>query len=189
MAEVKRNVMIEIWKEIPETKGLYSISSIGRIRSNPRQTTHSDGKVTNHKGRILKTALTKKGYERARISFFGNKKSYMIHRLVAKLFLVNPKKLEAVNHIDGNKQNNRSTNLEWISNEDNIKHAWENGLCEKVARKGSNNGIAKLTEKKVLEIRKKYIPNVVTRKDLAEEYNVTISCIKDILIRRSWKHI
>jgi hypothetical protein len=54
---------------------------------------------------------------------------------------------------------------------------------------GEKNAFSKLTEKDVLEIRAKFKPRVVTREMLAKEYNVKPSCIKDVVIRKSWKHI
>lgn len=52
----------------------------------------------------------------------------LIHRLVALHFLPNPYGYSQVNHKDGNKQNNRVTNLEWCSAEQNAQHALETGL-------------------------------------------------------------
>lgn len=61
--------------------------------------------------------------------------NYRIHRFVALLFIPIPDRLKDiplsdlhVNHIDGDKNNNRSTNLEWLTNVENMRHARENGL-------------------------------------------------------------
>ena len=63
-----------------------------------------------------------------RLTIGGSKKSYAIHRLVAEVFLQNPKKLPIVNHKDGNKLNNKADNLEWCSNKENTQHGYDNGL-------------------------------------------------------------
>lgn len=47
----------------------------------------------------------------------------MLHRVIALSFILNAKNLSQVNHIDGNKQNNRVDNLEWVDSYDNQKHA------------------------------------------------------------------
>lgn len=107
---------MEMWREIKGTDGLLEISDMGRVRSNMRD------------GRILKTQKDKKGYERLRVTVKRQKMSLKIHREVAKAFIENPDNLPQVNHIDGNKSNNRVDNLEWASNIENARHATEHGL-------------------------------------------------------------
>lgn len=83
-----------------------------------------DGKVYKvSTGRELK-ADTSNGYARITIvGLDGNRKKYSIHRLVANKFVANPDMKPMVNHIDGNKVNNHYSNLEWVTNEENIIHA------------------------------------------------------------------
>jgi hypothetical protein len=57
----------------------------------------------------------------------GKRKNYLVHRLVAKYFVDNPKEKEQVNHIDKNKLNNSFLNLEWVTPKENMKHHYENG--------------------------------------------------------------
>lgn len=66
----------------------------------------------NHKG-YLKIGLFKE----------GKCEKHRIHRLVAQAFIPNPDGLSDVNHIDGNKQNNSVSNLEWVSNRDNVEYS------------------------------------------------------------------
>lgn len=107
---------MEMWKEINGTFGLLEISSEGRVRSNMRD------------GRILKQQPDKKGYLRVRATVKRERKSIKVHREVAKAFIPNPEGLPQVNHIDGNKGNNRVENLEWVSNKSNAEHAIRTGL-------------------------------------------------------------
>ena len=60
------------------------------------------------------------------------KRTFRIHRLVAQYFVSNPDNKTQVNHIDGNKNNNRYDNLEWCSNAENAHHAIKTGLWESV---------------------------------------------------------
>lgn len=106
----------EIWKEIEEFGGNYSVSSEGRVRSNGLL------KGKNSKVRILKTELSKKGYLRVGLTKDGKQKHYLVHRLVAIAFLDNPNNLPDVNHKNECKTDNRLINLEWMSRRDNMNY-------------------------------------------------------------------
>lgn len=106
----------EIWKEIEEFGGNYSVSSEGRVRSNGLL------KGKNSKVRILKTELSKKGYLRVGLTKDGKQKKYLVHRLVAIAFLDNPNNLPDVNHKNECKTDNRLINLEWMSRRDNMNY-------------------------------------------------------------------
>ena len=88
-----------------EINGTYILSSDGKIYS----------KLSN---KYLKPYLNTKKY--ACVTMF--KKDERIHRLVAEHFIPNPNNLPQVNHIDGNKLNNDISNLEWVTNRDNVLH-------------------------------------------------------------------
>lgn len=86
------------------------------------------GKVLSPKGRYLTPRTVKDGYLGVTLSKNNIQKQFLIHRLVAKYFIPNPKNKSEVNHKDGNKQNNNDWNLEWNTRSENEKHAWETGL-------------------------------------------------------------
>ena len=115
---------MEIWKDIEGTEGQYQISNKGRARS---QIILKDGSI---KSTMLKYQRDKKGYCRLRVTIAAKKYGFKIHREVAKAFIPNPEEKPQVNHIDGNKGNNRVENLEWVTNSENCKHAIDNGLWE-----------------------------------------------------------
>ena len=106
----------EIWKEIKELEGNYSVSSEGRVRSNGLL------KGKNSKVRILKTELSSKGYLRVGLTKDGKQKKYLVHRLVAIAFLDNPNNLPDVNNKNEFKTDNRLINLEWMSRKDNMNY-------------------------------------------------------------------
>jgi hypothetical protein len=112
----------ETWKDIPEFENLYQVSNLGNVRSS--------------RGKVQKLQVNKFGYLRA--TLHKNRKEHKIfaHRLVAFAFIPNPENKIEVNHIDGNKQNNRLENLEWNSKSENILNAFKIGLKN---NKGSNN--------------------------------------------------
>lgn len=125
--------MKEIWKPIEGYEGLYEISNFGNVKSLARSWNFRDygnGKVqvVKSKEKILKNTISKCGYMQARLSKNNKHGLKSVHRLVAQAFIPNLENKPQVNHIDGNKQNNRVDNLEWCNNSENQLHAWKLGL-------------------------------------------------------------
>lgn len=128
---------------------MYQISNYGRIKSLTRK---RDGMKRIEKEHIINQFNDGNGYKQ--FSLFKNKKkiSYKTHRILAQTFLPNPNNYPCVNHIDGNKQNNKISNLEWCTYKYNTKHAWDIGLCSTKKFKHYTTQVAKLNENnKVLE--------------------------------------
>ena len=170
--------MLEEWKKVENYD--YEISNLGNIRSLDRD--------NGHRGKILKPTINDKGYLYIQMSKNSKIRPGVIHRLVAIAFKPNPLNKRCVNHNDGNKLNNYSSNLEWSTHKENNDHAMELGLMIKA--KGENVGSAKLTDEQVLEIRNKIGKNSrLTRHILAKEYNVTSQTIINIYKRKIWTHI
>lgn len=112
--------MNEEWKSVPGYEGRYEVSNKGDVKSlNYRMTGQP---------KILKPVTSGKGY--LMVGFFSNGKVRWnkIHRLVAELFIPNPENKPQVNHINGIKTDNRTSNLEWATNGENQKHAYKHGL-------------------------------------------------------------
>lgn len=166
------------WKEIPGYDG-YLVSNTGLVRSVDRIVKYKDGKNFPHKGRLLKLVNHHTGY--VIVSVKG--KSLFVHRLVALAFIDNPKYYSIVNHIDGDKKNSNSNNLEWCTREHNEKHAKINGL--KYRAKGELNAAAKLTSVQINEIRELIGTGIVLRR-IAEKYNVSYPTITNIKRGKSW---
>ena len=114
--------MEEIWKPVIGYENYYEVSNFGRVRR--IQT-----------GRILKGSTDYDGY--SLVGLYLNQKVRMFrrHRLVAQAFIPNPDNKSEVNHIDGDKLNNFVGNLEWVSCQENIQHAWRTGLRDEVGKK------------------------------------------------------
>jgi hypothetical protein len=105
---------MENWKDVPDYEGLYQISNFGNVKS----------LISN---RMLKPSQDRFGYVRFNALKDKKAKTLRIHRLVMEIF--NPiDNIMQVNHIDGNKLNNKLDNLEWCTDSENKKHAYKTGL-------------------------------------------------------------
>ena len=124
--------MEEIWKEIPGFDGAYQISNFGNVRSCDRMIYYKKGNPSapckHEKSRTINQHKSNSGYYRVGLRKNTIRKFYSVHRLVAQTFLDNPDNKPQVNHIDGNRENNRVDNLEWVTSSENINHAFQTGL-------------------------------------------------------------
>lgn len=127
--------MEEIWKDIEGYEGLYQVSNLGNIKSLRKRI--DKGKCHRYfDEKILKPIETNRGYLRVKLCKDRKIKKIRVHRLVAEAFIKRPE-LE-VNHIDGNKKNNKAENLEWVTQRENKQHAWITGLYHKRGGKYTN---------------------------------------------------
>ncbi len=103
-----RKIEDEIWKEIPFADKKYEASNYGRVRS------YCYDKIN---GKILKPGLTK-GFHTVTFKTNGKKKTFLVHKLVAIVFVEKENDNQViVTHIDWNKRNNHYKNLRWVTKE------------------------------------------------------------------------
>lgn len=119
--------MEEIWKDIEGYEGLYQVSNMGRIKSLERYK-ENHGKLQKVEEKIKTINIKNSGYQFVQLYKNNKYKNLMVHRLVAQAFIPNVNNKPQINHIDGNKLNNNVTNLEYCTNSENNKHAWNTGL-------------------------------------------------------------
>lgn len=134
---------VEIWKDI-ENFSKYQVSNLGNVKSKDRYTKAKDDEIIHRKEFLLKEFINKKGYKQVTLyDDNGKPKTMRVHKLVALAFIENKNNLPQINHIDGNKLNNKVSNLEWISNYDNMQHAIKNGLINQELRKENMSKVGK----------------------------------------------
>jgi len=149
----------------------------------PRYSICNDGRVYSWSSqRFLKPGYAN-GYAHVSLSRNGKSRTVTIHRLVAENFIANPDHLPTVNHVDGDKNNNNSVNLEWATQGDNNSHARRTGLSH-TFKEGHYK--AKLTMNKVANIRHLSRSGYAAHY-LGKLYGVTASNIRAIITKRSWK--
>lgn len=100
-----------------------------KIEGYSRYLVCNHGYIVTENGIQLKGTLRHTGYYEVCLYDDQHKAHYeLVHRIVAKYFCENPNKKEEVNHKDGDKQNNDAKNLEWVTRNENLTHAFVSGL-------------------------------------------------------------
>lgn len=171
---------IEVWKAIPGWDGLYEASSIGRIRSCPREGVTTFG-VRSYGGTILKPIRAKTGYMVVNLIHSGKRKQVLIHRCVLLAFRGDPPKEWQACHNNGDRSDNRLSNLRWDSVKSNHADKKPHGTWQG----GESNPMAKLTEGDVIYIRS----SGKTNDALATELSVSRGCVEKAKYKATWGHI
>lgn len=149
---------MEVWKEV-EAKGLkWLVCSDGRVKTPAHSCTYTrtrDGKTqtmtSNFKESIATPCKTRNGYLDVSIRNNNKRMHCLVHRLVGIAFVPGYQDGLTINHINGDKLDNRVENLEWVSLARNTQHQWETGLVD---LRGEKQPGSKLTSKQVVYIRR-----------------------------------
>lgn len=136
-------------------------------------------------GRFLRQTESNVGYLYVSLMAEGASEpvKVLVHRIVAKAFCDGDG--EVVNHLDGNKKNNRAENLEWCSYADNNDHARDAGL---VRNFGSKHYAAKLSADDVLAIRARAARGEMHRL-IAADYGLIRQTVQQIASGKRWKRV
>lgn len=164
----------ERWLPVVDWEGWYEVSDHGRVR-------RVAARALVRTGGILASFADRKGYRRVVLSQAGQRKYLRVHQLVSQAFLGPAPTGHEVNHKDGDKGNNRLSNLEWVTPKGNAEHAAKAGLRPAT---GLGHGARKLTPSQVIEIRQ--LQGTLRRSELAVRFGVSETQVRDIITRRRW---
>lgn len=155
----------------------YEVTKEGDVCKKP----YKDAEGKMRKRKILKPTKIH-GYMRLNVKLDGKKITVAVHRIVASTFLITHSLNLEVNHIDGNKANNKINNLEWVDHNTNMNHAVDNNLFPK-------NPKRKFSANEVKLIRKYHRDKQFTYKELAQLFQVPKSTIWGVISNRSYKEV
>jgi len=172
----------------------YQVTTEGVILSLPKRI----GNDAKTRLRVLKASIGLHGYYQVSLRLdTNNKKTFLVHRLVAEALVPNPENKPYVNHKDGNKLNNNVDNLEWTTPQENSQHAWGIGLqvatekhrdsARRLGQRPSKR--RKLSATQVISIRAEYAAGGVSQRSLAKKYNVAHYAISLIVNNRTYKEV
>jgi HNH endonuclease len=153
---------------------------VRRVVGFPKYSVSSCGAVFGVNGQPLTQNTDDKGYFRVYPYGVSYKR---VHRLVAEAFIENPQGLPEVNHIDGNKQNNDVSNLEWVTHKENVHHAINTGNGEDSPRAILTNDQVSFIRKNVKKRDKEFSLSA-----LAKRFGVSVSCVHLVVEGRNWGH-
>ena len=171
------NLSHEQWRPVVGYEGLYEVSNYGRVK-------------TLFKGvsKIRKPVFTNKpGYFGVNLYKENVSRLIRIHVLVARAFVPNPENKPVVNHKDANKRNNQVSNLEWVTQSENLRHAYDIGL-QKI---GCEHWNSKFTEEQIRYIRETCIPGDLEFgiSALARKFGVNIATISEMYHGKTYKKV
>ena len=185
---MNNNLESEIWKDITGYEGLYQASNLGRIKSLDRMRKNRWNTFYIIKGDYKKIWLNSSGHLTANLNKYGERSGFLVHRLIALTFIPNLENKPEINHKNLIKIDNRIENLEWVYNHENVAHYHAN-CKENLSLKGEACSFSKLNDKKIREIRKMRLNNVLPNTKIAIKYGVSAGIIDHIIQGKTWRHV
>lgn len=178
---VEQGTTPETWKTIPGFSADYEVSDLGRVRS---YRAHG-GKRRLSEPHLLSTRLSPNGYLRVGLQVASGKQEVVtVHSLVAAAFLGPRPEGQQVAHGDGDRANARLSNLRYATPVENANDKHVHGTTVR----GERNGISKLTEGDVREIRSRRSAGE-TQLSVAQAFGISRSNVQWIEHGRNWSHV
>lgn len=171
---------MEKWKPIPHDLigKKYLVSNLGRVMSKNHRITKSDRVISQHFNK-------NRGYYYVSCQVDGLRKNFIVHRIVAKAFIPNPKNYECVDHKDFDRKNNKVSNLRWCSQKMNVGYSKEAGRLKSVW--GELSGMSKVSLSDVMDM-KKLRESGLLHREIAKKFSLATCTVTQILNGNRWKY-
>lgn len=173
----------EVWRDVVGYEGIYQVSDKGRVKSLPRR--------MRKKELILTSTSNGTGYMIVNLYKDKKRKSHLVHRLVLSAFnpVEDSNNLE-VNHKNFETHDNRLSNLEWCTKQENMDHYFSNNRERDLSsNSGENHHLSKFTDEEVIYIRKAYATGQYKISEIAEWTFSSEETIRMIVKGLTWKHL
>ena len=145
---------------------------------------YPDGRVFSlRRNHFIGHVICDRGYHRVVMTINKKQVARLVHRLVCEAFLRGFDRVKQVNHIDGDKSNNRIDNLEMVTNMQNRQHAVRMGLISK----GESHGGAKVKAKHVAQI--KALKGSATYKQIGARFGLSAASVSRIINNQTWRQL
>lgn len=164
----------EVWIMYPE-QSEYLISNLGRVYSTKSK-------------KLLSLVMSNRYMSFTAWGPNRTRRQVIVHKEVMRLFKGPRPSGLVINHIDGDRTNNKLNNLEYITQQENMAHAARTGLLSGEAHRGHKNGNSKLTDRVVLSIVDEIMSGSLIE-ELSTKYHVHRDTISLILKRKTWTHL
>lgn len=171
---------MEAWRPVVGYEGEYQVSNLGRVMS-----------LKNNVPKLLRSRVNRRGYVQICLCKDNQKRYFSVHKLVLTAFVSERPPGMVINHKDGNKANNALSNLEWVTQAENIDHSHNvllNGYSTPPTYFGENHPGARYTVEQIREIRRLHAEGVSASK-LATRFGGAKSTIKRIFNNETWKDV
>lgn len=178
----------EVWKDVVGFEGAYQVSNMGRVKSLARVQCRGSGmRPYPLKERVLKPYDDhNNGY---RLVILTNRSRRLVHRLVLEAFVGPCPEGMQCRHLDGNPGNNRLNNLAWGTPVENSEDRRTHGTAFN-GPKGNTHPFARLDDRKVREIRRKYATGRYPLTQLRDECDgIHVMTLSNAINRVTWKHV
>ncbi len=177
-------ISVETFKSVVGWDGIYMVSDQGRVLSMSRRVQGPSGRVARRRARFLRAAQRGKGYMSVGLFRDGTRSNAVVHRLVLGAFRGPcPGGMEA-SHLNGDRLDNRASNLCWETRKDNHARKREHGTRQV----GERHGMSKLTTGGVREIRRR-LARGESQESVAADFGVHKASIGRIHLGKTWSHV
>lgn len=180
----------EVWNGVVGLEKFFEVSNFGRVRSLTDQY-NILGRICLRKGKIIHDPDIHPKRRKFEQYFKVNLRdydtgvcnNYRVHRLVCEAFVDNTDSKPFVNHIDGNKHNNRADNLEWVTESENVNHAIRLGLINfPVGNDAKNRTVSECTLQKIHD---SVFKGVIPLRNVDKKFGLSIGYCSRVLIQKA----